>query len=47
MIKSYLRSTMSDDRLSALSILLKETTFKNLILKIADFASAKTRKIHF
>ena len=36
MIKSYLRSTMNDDRLSALSILSIERhyTFKNLILKI-------------
>ena len=38
MIKSYLRSTMSDDRLLALSIpsIEKETTFKNLILKISS-----------
>ena len=35
MIKSYLLSTMSDDRLSALSILSIEITFKNLILKIS------------
>ena len=35
MIKSNLRSTMNDERLSALSILSIESTFKNLILKIS------------
>ena len=50
MIKSYLRSTMSDDRLSALSILSIE---KDYVQKldiddiIADFAAAKARKVQF
>ena len=35
MIKSNLRCTMNDDRLSALLILSTESTFKNLILKIS------------
>ena len=50
MTKSYLRSTMSDDRLSALSILsikrdyVQELDFEDII---ADFASAKVRKVQF
>ena len=47
MIKSYLRSTMSDDRLSALSILSIERDYpQKLDFEdiIADFASAKARK---
>ena len=48
MIKSYLRSTMSDDRLSALSILsiegdyVQRLDFEDII---ANFASAKARKV--
>ena len=50
LIKSYLRSTMSQDRLSGLSILsiekemLVEFECKNLI---SNFASQKARKINF
>ena len=49
-IKSYLRSTMNDDRLLALSIRSKEKDcdrkldFKDII---ADFASAKAQKVQF
>ena len=50
LIKSYLRSTMSQERLSELAILsiekeiLAELECKNLI---SNFASQKTRKINF
>ena len=50
MIKSYLRSTMSDDRLSALSILsierdyVQQFDFEDIV---ADFSSAKARKVQF
>ena len=50
LIKSYLRSTMSQERLSGLAILsiekeiLTELECKNLI---SNFASQKTRKINF
>ena len=50
LIKSYLRSTMSQERLSGLAILsiekemLAELECKNLI---SNFASQKTRKINF
>ena len=50
LIKSYLRSTMSQERLSGLSILLIEKEMltelkcKNLI---SNFASQKARKINF
>ena len=50
LIKSYLRSTMSQERLSRLAILsiekemLEELKYKNLI---SNFASQKTRKIDF
>ena len=50
LIKSYLRSTMSQERLSKLAILsiekeiLEELKYKNLI---NNFASHKTRKIDF
>ena len=50
LIKSYLRSTMSRERLSGLAILsiekemLVELECKNLI---SNFASQKTRKINF
>ena len=50
LIKSYLRSTMSQERLSGLVILsiekemLTELECKNLI---SNFASQKTRKINF
>ena len=50
LIKSYLRSTMSQERLSGLAILsiekemLKELKYKNLI---SNFASQKARKIDF
>ena len=50
LIKSYLRSTMSQERLSALTILsikkemLTELECKNLI---SNFASQKARKINF
>ena len=50
MIKSYLRSTMSDDRLSALSILsierdyVQQLDFEDIV---ADFSSAKVRKVQF
>ena len=50
LIKSYLRSTMSQERLSGLTILsieiemLKEFKYKNLI---SQFASQKVRKIDF
>ena len=50
LIKSYLRSTMSQERLSGLVILsiekemLAELEFKNLI---SNFTSQKTRKINF
>ena len=50
LIKSYLRSTMSQERLSRLSILsiekemLAEFECKNLI---SNFASQKSRKINF
>ena len=48
MIKPYLRSTMSDDRLSALSILciergyVRQLDFEDIV---ADFSSAKARKV--
>ena len=48
--KSYLRSTMSQERLSGLAILLiekemlEELKYKNLI---SNFASQKARKIDF
>ena len=50
LIKSYLRSTMSQEKLSGLAILsiekkmLEELKYKNLI---CQFASQKTRKIDF
>ena len=50
MIKSYLRSTINDDRLSALPILsterdnIQKLDFKDII---ADFASMKARKVQF
>ena len=50
LIKSYLRSTMSQERLSGLAILsikkkmLEELEYKNLI---SQFASQKARKIDF
>ena len=50
MIKSCLRSTMSDDRLSALSILsierdyVHQLDFEDIV---ADFSSAKARKVQF
>ena len=50
LIKSYLRSTMLQERLSGLSILsiekemLEELKYKNLI---SNFASQKVRKIYF
>ena len=50
LIKSYLRSTMSQERLSGLAILsiekemLAELEYKNLI---SNFASQKARKINF
>ena len=50
LIKSYLRSTMSQERLSGLTILsiekemLEELKYKNLI---SNFASQKARKIDF
>ena len=50
LIKSYLRSTMLQERLSGLSILsiekemLEELKYKNLI---SNFASQKARKIDF
>ena len=50
LIKSYLRSTMSQERLSGLTILsienemLEELKYKNLI---SQFASQKVRKIYF
>ena len=50
MIKSYLRSTVSDDRPSILSILsverdyVQKFDFEDII---ANFASAKARKVHF
>ena len=50
LIKSYLRSTMSQKRLSGLAILsienkmLKELAYKNLI---SQFTSWKARKINF
>ena len=50
LIKSYLRSTMSQERLSGLAILsiekemLEELKYKNLI---SNFASQKARKIDF
>ena len=50
LIKSYLRSTMSQERLSRLAILsiekemLAELKCKNLI---SNFASQKVRKINF
>ena len=50
LIKSYLRSTMSQERLSGLSILsiekemLAELECKNLI---SNFATQKSRKINF
>ena len=50
MIKSYLRSTMSDDRLSALSILsverdyVQQLDFEDIV---ADFSSAKLGKFNF
>ena len=51
MIKSYLRSTMSYDRILALSIIIsterdyvQKLDFKDII---ADFASAKARKVQF
>ena len=50
MIKSYLRSTISDDRLSALSILSVERDYaQKLDFEdiIADFASAKAQKVQF
>ena len=50
MITSYLRSTMSDDRLSALSILSIERDYvQKLDIDdiIADFAVAKARKVQF
>ena len=50
MIKSYLRSTVNDDRLSALWILFIERDhLQNLNFEdmIAGFASAKARKVQF
>ena len=50
MIKSYLRFTITDDRLSALSILsVEKDYFQKLDFEdiIADFASAKARKVQF
>ena len=50
MTKSYLRSIMNGDRLSALSILsverdyVQKLDFEDII---ADFASAKARKVQF
>ena len=50
LIKSYLRSTMSQERLSGLAILsienemLEELEYKNLI---SQFAAQKARKIDF
>ena len=50
LIKSYLRPTMSQERLSGLTILsiekemLEELKYKNLI---SNFASQKARKIDF
>ena len=50
MIKSYLRSTVSDDRLSALSILsikkgyVQQPDFEDIA---ADFSLAKARKVQF
>ena len=50
MIKSYLRSTINNDRLSTLSILSIEREY---IQKLdfedigADFASTKARKVQF
>ena len=50
LIKLYLRSTMNDDRLSALSIrsmekdYVQKLDFGNII---AAFASAKARKVQF
>ena len=49
-IKSYLLSTMSDDRLSGLSILFIEKDYdQKLDFEDinADFASAKARKVQF
>ena len=50
MIKSYLRFTMSDDRLSALSILsIEKDSVQKLDFEdiMADFASAKAQKVQF
>ena len=50
MTKSYLRSTMNDDRLSALSILsIKREYGQKLDFEdtIADFVLAKARKVRF
>jgi hypothetical protein len=50
LIKSYLRSTMSQERLNGLAILsiekemLKKLEYKNLI---SNFASQKARRMHF
>ena len=50
LIKSYLRSTMSQEKLSGLAVLsvekemLKALKYKNLI---SNFASQKVRKIYF
>ena len=49
-IKSYLRSTMSQDRLNRLAILsIEKDTLANLEYKelINNFASQKARKINF
>ena len=50
MIKSYLRSSMNADRLSALSILSLERDYVqklNFEDIIANFTSAKARKVQF
>ena len=50
MIKSYLRSTMNDDRQSALSILFIERDYvQRLDCEdiVADFTSAKARNVQF
>ena len=50
LIKSYLRSTMSQERLSILAILsIEKEMLTNLECKnlVSNFASQKTRKINF
>jgi len=50
LIKSYLRSTMGDDRLSSLTILSIESDFVEKLNRddiISDFASMKARLVDF